>query len=34
MDFPGGLVVKNAPANAEDKQSILGEIPHASGQLT
>ena len=34
MDFPGGPVVKNPPANAEDTQSIPGKIPHASGQLT
>ena len=34
MDLPGGPVVKNPPANAEDPGSIPGQgtkIPHASG---
>ena len=36
-DFPGGAVVKNPPANAEDTGSIPGrgtKIPHAAGQLS
>ena len=36
-DFPGGLVVKNLPANAGDMGSIPGQgtkTPHATGQLT
>uniref|UniRef100_A0AC11DNZ9 Uncharacterized protein n=2 Tax=Ovis aries TaxID=9940 RepID=A0AC11DNZ9_SHEEP len=34
-DFPGGCVVKNPPANAEDMGWILGSErpPHASEQL-
>ena len=37
MDFPGGPVVKNLPANAGDMGSIPGlrtKIPHALGQLS
>ena len=36
-DFPGDLVVKNPPCNAEDAGSIPGwgtKIPHAEGQLS
>ena len=33
-DFPGGAVVKNTPANAEDMGSIPGKIPHAMEQLS
>ena len=36
-DFPGGPVVKNLPANAEDMDLISGpgtKIPHAIGQLS
>ena len=36
LDFPGGPVVKNLPANAGDTDLIPGleaKIPHASGQL-
>ena len=36
-DFPGGLVVKNLPSNAEDAGLIPGlgtKIPHAIGQLS
>ena len=34
-DLPGGIAVKNPPANAGDTGSILGlgtKIPHATGQ--
>ena len=34
MDFPGGPVVKNLPANVGDRGSIRGlgtKIPHAVG---
>ena len=36
MDFPGGSVVKNPPANAGDTDSIPdpGRYPHASEQLS
>ena len=36
LDFPGGLVVQNPPANAGDIGSIprSGKIPHASRQLS
>ena len=37
LDFPGGAVVKNPPANAGDKGSIepwSGKIPHAAEQLS
>ena len=30
-DFPGGLVVKNLPANAD---LWSGKVPHAAGQLS
>ena len=36
-DFPGGPVVKNLPASAEDMDLISGpgtKIPHAIGQLS
>ena len=36
-DFPGGPVVKNLPANAEDMGSVPAwsrKIPHASEQLS
>ena len=36
-DFPGGPVVKNLPASAEDTDLISGlgtKIPHAIGQLS
>ena len=35
MDFPGGAVDENLPANAEDMGLILGlgRFPHASEQL-
>ena len=36
-DFPGGPVVKNLPANAEDMDLISGpgtKISHAIGQLS
>ena len=36
-DFPHGPVVKNLPANTEDKSSIPGQgtkTPHAAGQLS
>ena len=32
--FPGGTVVKNLPANAEDKGSIPGPGRHATEQLS
>ena len=35
-DFPGGAVVKNPPANAQDTGSIPGpgRFPHAAEQLS
>ena len=35
LDFPGGPVVKNPPANAGTQvQSLVWNIPHAAGQLS
>ena len=35
MDFPGGPVIQNLPANAADMGSIPGgKTPQASGQLS
>ena len=34
LDFPGGAVVKNPPANAGDTGSSPGLIPHAAEQLS
>ena len=33
-DFPGGTVVKNLPANAEDTGSSPDPCPHATEQLS
>ena len=34
-DFPGGLAVKNLPDSAGDEGlTLMGKIPHASGQLS
>ena len=34
MDFPGGQVVKNLPANASRFDPWSGKIPHAPRQLS
>ena len=33
VGFPGGLVVKNPPANAEGFDPWSRKIPHAAGKL-
>ena len=34
LDFPGGLAVKDPPANARDTGPWSREMPHASEQLS